>query len=63
MNLRDLKRKIDHYFKTVSKEQLDADLKAANFEFYNKVGINFIPPPGYNKRKKKNEAHRNRRFP
>ena len=39
----DLTIKIDHYFATVTPEQLDADLKAAHFDEYNKVGAPIYP--------------------
>ena len=37
----DLLFKVEEYFRTVSPEQLDADLKAADFDKWQKVG-NFI---------------------
>lgn len=52
MAKRTLIEEIDHYFNTVSDEQLEKDLKAANFEFYNKVGENILDPRKLNIDKK-----------
>lgn len=41
---RTLLDEIDYYFNTVTDEQLEADLKAANFDYYNSIGIDIIAP-------------------
>ncbi len=40
-----LLERVEAYFRWSTKEQIDADLKACNFDYWNKVGVNFIPYP------------------
>jgi len=54
---RTLIEEIDHYFETVSNEQLEKDLKAARLEFYGKMGNFIIPPPGYKKNETKSKTN------
>lgn len=39
-----LRRETEHYFSTVTPEQFEADLKAAHFDEYNKIGRQIRPP-------------------
>lgn len=36
---------VQHYFATVTPEQLEADLRAANFDYYNSISADAVPPP------------------
>jgi hypothetical protein len=40
----DIAKMIEDYFAMVTPEQLDADLKACDFDFYNTVGVDIVNP-------------------
>ncbi len=42
-----LVEEIEDFFATVSPEELDRLWKEADCDFYNKVGADIVPPPGY----------------
>ncbi len=39
-----LEAQIEHYFRTATDEQIEALLKKANFDFYNRIGADVLPP-------------------